>query len=225
MGLRVIGWLAVGGLILAVGGCGKKKSTAVELPEAGHKARAEQAGPTTQQLLNGPRTRIKLASLPLSLEVPKGWAISQPEGTSITFLEGPLPSGGEAHIQLTSKPSIWTDNQSPMSMNDRVSLLEEGAKKEQSEHPESIKRVDVRALGTAKVFEKESVFQPIGQLLDAQGNPVVVPLQHRWTITVFVPQDKTFATYELNFLSLSQDEYKANEGFLSKIIGSLALAK
>src|SRR5687767_12688238 len=57
--------------------------------------------PTTQELLTGPKTRVRLATFPLSVEVPaKGWALasSPVDGGPITLTgQG---SSGEITLQL-----------------------------------------------------------------------------------------------------------------------------
>jgi hypothetical protein len=217
--------IAVGaGLTIWIAGC--KKPSGPPMPDIPQHQDDKPAGPTTQELLKGPRKRIALSPLPVSAEVPQGWSIVSPAGTSFTFLQGPLPEGGEVHIQLTHKPPLWTDEKSPMTMDERLELLKEAAQKEQKASPRTIKSVDLRSIGQVKIFEKQSLFQPVSDSeLNEEGKPISVPLQYHWTITFFVPHDKTYQSYEMNFLDLTEKQYATNHDFLHSIIDSLKLQK
>jgi hypothetical protein len=212
-------------VMMGSAGC-KRQPPPLAVEDSPPPAAKAPSGPTTQALLSGPRQRIVLDTLPLTAAVPQGWTISHPPGTNFAFLEGPLPGGGQVHIQLTRKPPLWADDKSPMTMDERLDLMKQAAQKEQQAHPQTIKYADLRSVGQAKIFEKQSLFEPAGgAAVDEKGRPVAVPTQYRWTITLFVPQGKTYQSFELNFLDLSQSQYEANRTFLRGIVDSLQMEK
>jgi hypothetical protein len=220
---QVLAAMAAAIVVMGSAGCKRQPPPLAVEESAPHQAKTPP-GPTTQELLSGPRQRIVLDTLPLTAAIPQGWTISRPPGMNFAFLEGPLPGGGQVHIQLTKKPPLWAVDKSPMTMDERLDLMKQAAQKEQQADPQTIKYADLRSLGQAKIFEKQSVFQPAGgAAVDEKGRPVAVGPQYRWTITLFVPQDKTYQTYELNFLDLSQSQYEANRDFLQGIVDSLRL--
>jgi hypothetical protein len=225
IGLVVMALVMAGG----VGGCDEKPDRPPAMTQPTTPARevrsAEPNAPTTRQLLSAPRQRVVLTPLPLSVSVPPGWEVKQVPNTSVVFLQGPTPDGEEVHIQLARKETRWSDGgPTAISMDERVSLLAAGARKEQKDHPQTVKRVAVRNLGDAKVFEKQSISASTALTsVDDKGQPVVLPPQYRWTITVFVPGEKEFRSYELNFLNLSVAEYQASHEFLQGILDTLQL--
>jgi hypothetical protein len=219
-------WVIAAAAGLMVLGAGCKKQAPPPMPDIPRHHAEVPAGPTTQQLLTGPRKRIALSPLPVTASVPEGWSVFSPPGNTFTFLQGPLPEGGEVHIQLTQKPSLWSDEKSPMTMDERLELLKAAAQKEQKASLQTIKYVDLRSMGNVKIFEKRSLFQPAsGSEVNEQGKPISVPLQYRWTITFFVPHDKTYQSYEMNFLDLTESQYTVNRAFLHGIVDSLKLDK
>src|SRR5688572_25723943 len=63
--------------------------------------------PTTQDLVNGPRTVMPLGPLPMTMRVPASWRVEVAGGASL--LRGFTPNG-EVAIQLTSRPSLKKAN-------------------------------------------------------------------------------------------------------------------
>ncbi len=218
----------VGGA-LVVGGCDDKPRHSEAPPattNAERKADVEKpAAPTTQELLHGARHRVQLSPLPASLMAPPGWGVRQMPGSGVVFLQGPLPTGEEVHIQLSRKETRWTEDAAKgVGMEERIGLLKAGALKEQKDHPERVKHVSVRELGAARVFEKQSVSPPSTMLhLDEKGNPITLPPLYHWTITLFVPAGDSFNAYELNFLDLNTVEHEDSRDFLKGILNTLEL--
>src|SRR5205807_2797935 len=69
---------------------------------------AASTRPTTQDLLTGERTSLKLGSLPLVMDVPKSWKVESPTGGG-EWLQGPTPHG-QVRIQLTSQGTPFTSS-------------------------------------------------------------------------------------------------------------------
>jgi hypothetical protein len=167
--------------------------------------------PTTQELLEGPRKTIALATLPLTARVPTGWAVKNVEGTSVVLLEGPTP-GGDAAIQL---------NERAASDASKLDILVNGAKREMAQHPESIKMVDLRDIAGAKLLERQRVGKVTNPTLSEPGVKESPPFT--WTISIFVPRGDKYETYELNFIGLTADQYETDKPLLRGIIDSITV--
>jgi hypothetical protein len=82
--------------------------------------------------------------------------------------------------------------------------------------------VDLRAIGAAKVLERQRVGRtPLPSPDDEPGVKLSPPFS--WTITVFVPRGKDYETYELNFIGLTADQYEADKALLRAIVDSIAV--
>ncbi len=172
--------------------------------------------PTTQELVQGPRTSIPLGSIPLTVRAPAGWAVKNMEGTSLTLLEGPTPAG-EASIQF---------NDRPLTSAAKLEILASGAKREMEQFPESIKMADLRTIaGGTKVLERQRVGRmPAPSPDDEPGVKLSPPFS--WTVTVFVARGgggADYETYELNFIGLTADQYEADKALLREIIDSVTV--
>lgn len=167
--------------------------------------------PTTQALLEGPRTPIALATLPLTARVPIGWAVKNVEGTSVVLLEGPTPAG-DAAIQLNERAA--TDAA-------KLDILVNGAKRELAQHPESIKMVDLRQIPGAKVLERQRIGKVTNPTLSEPGVKESPPFT--WTISIFVPRGEKYETYELIFIGLTVDQYETDKPLLRGIIDSITV--
>src|SRR5689334_10431336 len=66
------------------------------------KQAATRAGPTTQQLLTGPKKHLRLAGLPFSLDVPTSWELRSLADGALITVTGPATSG-EINIQLVAQ--------------------------------------------------------------------------------------------------------------------------
>ncbi len=156
--------------------------------------------PTTQALLEGPRTTLSLDMLPLTVRVPQGWVVKALGGTMV--LIGAAPSG-EITIQLNVRSVKKED----------VAYIEAGAKDEQKQQPDSILVAADREINGMKVFERQTV----GRSRGADGART-----YRWTITTYVPRDDTYmAAYELDFVGLTDLQFNSDKTFLYSIVDSL----
>src|SRR4051812_29598648 len=98
--------MAAGGLTGMVGlrlACDDKNQLPPEIIRAQQQQQQKQSatktGPTTRDLLNGPKKHLRLAGMPFALDVPSSWDLrSLAEGALIT-VSGPATSG-EINIQL-----------------------------------------------------------------------------------------------------------------------------
>src|SRR5262249_11729980 len=124
-------------------GCDERKPSASMRPL--DEPATKPSRPTTQELIEGPRTRIPLRAMPFSMEVPRGWQIKSVGGVQI--LEGPTPAG-VAQIQLAKHGS-------PIPQH--AERLIEGAKKEAAASPGPLTLADVREIGSFKMLETRSV--------------------------------------------------------------------
>jgi hypothetical protein len=173
--------------------------------EAADPATTEPARPTTQQLLSGPRTRVPLATLPLTAAVPEGWEIAT--AGPLVLLKGPTPAGS-AEVQLAHRPPL---------KRDQIDALIDVAREEHAGRP-GARRLDVRPLGAATVLERQRVGAAIPDPVTGEADPI-----YEWTLTIFVPQDDALDVHELNFVGLTLRQYETDEPLLRSIVESLRL--
>jgi len=205
-------------------GCDDRPQIPPELLDPNQESQTPPAPPrpTTQQLTDGPYSRIKLDILPLTLDVPTGWKIVRMG--ALVLLEGYTPVD-QARIQLAVRDRL---------SQSLVDALHSAAKKEAAAaDPSAQMTVESRELPGMKVLERRSIGRPISipvtdaqglQKLDAQGQPIshsTTPM--RWRLNFFVPAGKDFDQYEFNFIDLSVDQYKADRSFLERIVYSAML--
>lgn len=120
---------AIGFIALVIGinlGCDDRSSSVPpDVVANANKPKDETPpAPTTQQLLNAPRTRTQLAPLPLSMELPPSWQPMK-DAPVANLWEGYTPSG-QVQLQLTTRRT--------MSQQDLDRLMQ-GASKEMQQHP------------------------------------------------------------------------------------------
>lgn len=187
-------------------GCGDHSSHS-QAPATAPAAQTDH--PTTQDLLTGPRHRLTLQPFaPLSLEVPASWSVESLADGRIVLLQGPAP-GDVVHISISPRRMMSAEE---------VSLLETGAKREQAAHPNMVKKVDFRSLGTAKLYERQAIMGPVSSQPTTAPSPTL-----RWSYTVFIPDHQQFYSYELSFVGLSVSQYEADQGFLKSIMDTLQI--
>src|SRR5436190_6691639 len=74
------------------------------------KLATSKPAPTTQELLKGSKTTLRLGTLPLTLDVPAGWALKPlAESSDVITVSGPA-SSGEISITLNSVPGAIPAN-------------------------------------------------------------------------------------------------------------------
>jgi hypothetical protein len=201
------------------GGCDDRSSVPQSVLDqaATQNSSKTPARPTTQELLTGHRTTLVLTPLPLTMQVPDSWKIEPLRGTPVTLVTGATPTS-DISIQLSIRPSIH---------NDEFESLVTGAKKEMKQKPDTVKKLDIRPLGSggAKLMERQSQGAPAPYTVyDAHNIPrVTTQSVYKWTLTVFVPHENAFQVYELNFIGLTKQQFDADKDFLNSIVNTLAL--
>lgn len=217
--------VALGGLCATHVGCDEppvppelqEPTTPAETTDA-----KEPPRPTTQELVSGPYTRIRLDTLPLTLSVPIGWKIEPL--SNLVLLEGFTPAG-QVRIQLSTRDHV---------QQSVVDALYSGARREaDSADKASQASVDMREHKGMTMIERRSIGRPINipvtdhqgiPKLDDRGQPIALSTTPmRWRINLFAPSIDGFDQYELNFIDLSVDQYNADREFLEKIIYSVEL--
>jgi hypothetical protein len=214
MAMKQFGVLIVGLVLIA--GCDDRPDVPVAVLEQANKPKDTlPKRPTTQDLVSGARKQIVLGPLPLTMRVPQSWNVTTP--ASISLLHGYTPSGGEIDIQLTSRPSLKQED---------LDRLIAGAKKEMTEKPESILKVEVRPLGAVRVFERQTVGQPRPlTTFDSQNQPHTrTESIFNWTVSVLSPAAGAFQVFELNFIGLTKNQYDQDQKFLHGVLETLTVA-
>lgn len=216
------------GLLACAGGalsCDDRSEVPADLvqqqqPDASNPQNPATTRPTTQQLVEGPRTPKTLDVLPLVLQVPTSWKITA-HGSGIVWLEGPTPAG-EVRIHLKHQQGMT------QRMWDQLVM---GTQREIERAADPNTTLTMRELGPATVIERRTVGQPISApvvdatgvpTLDAKGDVVMhTMLPMRWRVSVFVPREGQIDHYELNFIDLEKPQYDADRAFLEDVLQSL----
>jgi hypothetical protein len=197
-------------LLGALGGCEDRPSVP---PHVVEQVRQNQQQPDPHQLLHGPRKRLTLTPVPISLEVPASWDLEK-LGT-ITLVRGPTPSG-EAMLQPLTRPTLT---------GEQVEMLINAARRDRAQDPHRNPFAELRQLGSARVLERQILDAPQPRkILDEQGETRSVtrtPL--RWYVQVFVPQGNDAMVYELNILNIDFEQYPQDEELLRQIIASMQI--
>jgi len=210
--------LAVLSIVLALAGIACDDSPSSDIPQTVRDQQARDAAaaklpkiPTTQDLVNGPRTTTALGPLPMTLRVPVSWQVKVTGGASI--LQGFAPNG-EIAIQLTSRPSIKKADFEALFKSD---------KKEQAAKPQSILKVDLRPLGDVQIYERQAVGDPAPfTVYDSNMKERTTTEQiFKWTIAVLAPSGEAYQRYDLNFVGLTKSQYDQDKDFLQGILNTL----
>jgi len=168
--------------------------------------------PTTQELVNGPRTVTALGPLPMTMRVPASWEVKVAGGA--TLLSGFTPNG-EVAIQLTSRPSLKKASFDSLVKSD---------KKEQAEKPQSILKVEVRPMGDMLIYERQAVGDPAPYTVFDKNmkERTTTEQMFKWTISVLAPSSDAYQRYELNFVGLTKSQYDQDKQFLQGILDTLS---
>jgi hypothetical protein len=208
---------SVGILLLAAllaSACDEKPSAPAVLSEQARHAAEGPKRPTTQELLTGPRKRIVLGPMPFSVRAPASWKIEVLPANGISMLQGPTPSG-EAQIQLSTRPTTSSQD---------LDRLVQGAKKELAEHPDRVRKAELRSIGAVKIFERQALGTP-GPLtvMDSTGEEhVETATPYNWTVWMFVPAaGGSFEKYEMNFIGLTEKEHDIDKPLLDEIVSTI----
>jgi hypothetical protein len=202
---------------------------------------ASKPTPTTRQLLEGSKTKLRLGDMPLTLEVPGDWGLkSSGEGQFVTInLEG-MASSGPVTIQLSARLNPSDSPYNPARIN---AILAE-TKKEADARPNPINRVELRDVGPLKVLEQRMISNKdytggkpppdVWGEVEIGEDPishekkkvrtVINPTLVRWNFTVFMPtapgSDK-YNARSLTFMQLKLSELEQDREFLERMMRSL----
>lgn len=168
--------------------------------------------PTTQQLLTAPRVRTTLAPLPLSMELPPSWQPMK-DAPAPNLWEGYTPSG-QVQLQLTTRRALSQQD---------LDRLMEGASKEMQQHPDEVLKVELRPKGNIKILERQTVGRPAPMVLYDKNNVPHTTNESifNWNTSVLIPDGDKYQVYELNFIGLTQSQYKKDESFLKSILSTI----
>ncbi len=195
------------GICLFVLGCDDKPAPP-KLDEA--KPVETMAGPTTRDLLTGPRKTIPLSYIPMKVTAPVGWQVEADSAGAMAFLKGPTPAGNEVQIQLSQRPTM---------KNDGLEFLIAGAKEKARKDTSGSSKVDLRHDGSVAILERQSVGEPFAAPSGTDEKSVAdTSPEYRWTINFFVPRNRELLQYEMNFLGLTVKQFKADQTFLESIL-------
>jgi hypothetical protein len=164
----------------------------------------QPAGPTTQELLNGPYKRVSLTPIPFWARVPESWENKIPKGTTLNFLEGPGPDGGTIQISL--------ENGTLVPSEDILKNLLKRAQKNADANKDKFRLFQIKQMGETQVMEEQTSFtnpqDPQQQLID-------------WKLTFFVHRDIDYATYVVDVLGLPAGRFEQSKELIGKIFGSI----
>jgi hypothetical protein len=213
--------------VIAMAGCDDRTAVPPAAVEQAKKASETPKGPalpTTQELTTGPRKRLALIPLPLTIEAPVGWGKlgdNNPAGIKVTsaglnIIQGYTPSG-PVQIQLTARPVV---------KEDALQRIVEAGKKEMAEKPAQIVKFELRPLGGVKVLERQSVgpARPFVQY-DINGQEhQSMESSFNWSISVLVPNEGAYQDFQLSFIDLTKSHYDKESAFLNSIMNTLRYA-
>jgi hypothetical protein len=225
-------WLAAGAAGL---GCDDKNEVPPEVLKA-QKQPPAPTGPTTRELLEGPKKTLQLAEYPLALDVPPAWNLKSQGAEGDLIMVGGPASSGEIAIQLVQQNNV--------SMSGGPEAMLAAAKKEVASKPHAINRVELREFGPGKLLEVRTIANPFvnGKLPpevwgdvpiveDASKVPAGVknttyailnPHRVKWQFTLFLPAgEKKYNVRGLHFLSLGLHDFERDQKFLEQMMGSL----
>jgi hypothetical protein len=191
---------------LALNGCDRRPTE----PTAA--TSGSPAIPTTQELINGPRTDLALHTAPLRLSVPRSWKLDL--AATSTTLRGLTPHGS-VQIIIAFRTTFTHDKEQFLI----GAFQDKGAS-------EGYRHVKLRSSAGIDIVELQKVTAPIDTpLLNNQGNKLKdtsEPLE--WKFLAFIPegsQPGEFDEYEIAFFNLDESLYQADKDFLESIMGTL----
>ncbi len=201
-------WLAAGVIVWATAGC-EDDSLPVRQPvEESSPADAPPPAavrPSTQSILEAPRKRIPLKLLPFTIEAPESWAVQNHDTRteSVTMLEGPMIND-EAHVTLGLRETM-----SGEILRNYINRL----KKENETLAKTGGSVTIREFGGIQLIDiRRPPASPSGN--DAEDSM-------EWRITLLYPSGIGHDQYELRFIGLTVESYKANQEWLTKMLDTL----
>lgn len=192
-------------IALAPTGCGQR-APEIKASDEG------SARPTTQEIVNGPRTDLSLETIPFRLTVPQSWKLDI-TGAS-TVIRGPTPSSS-VEITVAFRSVVNPDHKQLLIDAFKAKGATQGYRSVNVRHTD-----DMDVLNLQQPGPKSN-----SPLLDDKGNKLrdtSTPLA--WNILVFVPDRQLaneFDQYEFSFVGLDDEIYQADKDLLESIMSSL----
>jgi hypothetical protein len=174
-----------------------------DLPKLPAKTAKMPTVPTTQELMSWPYKTVALTPLPFSAKVPESWENKTPQGTTLNFLQGPLPDGQDVQISLEVGSSMTPD---------QLKNVLQGGKREADKDKQTIRKFDIHPVGEVQAMEQQRV-------LTSRDQPEQVI---DWRVTFFVQRDLDVETYVVDILGLNEDRFEKSKDLLQKILDSIA---
>jgi hypothetical protein len=205
-------WIFILSLLVsaaAIVGCDQGGPT---VPATGTEtATAAHSTPTTQRLLEGPRTQVDLKVIPMTLRVPESWKLDF-LGASM-LLEGPAPHG-DIEIALAALPQLEKD---------RVDLLIADSKVQLANNPEHYHIGPIESINGLRALEtmrtRGASTQSTTQFSLAPILSDSMPSMVSWNLIVFVPRGAKFVPSNFS-IRLTQRQYDADADFIRSILQS-----
>ena len=193
------GWIGMLCIVWAVAGCGR----APQAPAIPQKSASTQpAGPTTQELLDGPYKKVWLTPLALTARVPQSWDLKTPEGTTLHLLQGPAPDGADVQISLEVGTAIKPD---------QFKNVLQGAQRNAEKDKAHIREFKIKQIGQMQAMEEQRIYEdpsnPQLQLID-------------WKITCFAQRDLDVVPYVIE-VGLPSARFERCHELLQKILDSI----
>ncbi|MDB5323510.1 MAG: hypothetical protein JWN40_5141 [Phycisphaerales bacterium] len=228
--MRWFSW-AMAGMLAGTGlACDDKNDVPPEMLGP-RPAAVAPSGPTTRELLNGPKKSLRLGAFPLTLDVPKTWNLRSMAGGEVITVEGPAVSG-DIVIQLVQQPQL-------VGVAGPETTLAQ-AKADMAAKPHAINRAELRPLGPGKLLEVRMISNPFengklppevwGDVEVTESRSVSFPTTRailnphlvKWTFTVFAPSgEKAYTVRALNFMGLGLREFEKDQEFLEQMMKTL----
>ena len=126
-----------------------------------------------------------------------------PEGTKLTFLQGPGPDGQDIRISLEIGRSLTPDE---------LAHVLDGARRASTKPSNKLRLFNVRDMGDTKVLEEQKV---VSDSANSQEQSI------DWKITYFVHRDINIVPYSLDVLGMTAGQFDQSKDLLRKIIDSI----
>ncbi|MDP9175087.1 MAG: hypothetical protein M3O30_14665 [Planctomycetota bacterium] len=208
-------------LALTMVGCGKDSQTAPSASPQTQPA-ADSGPPSTQSILDGPRTELSLQVMPLSVRAPQGWKTEFLDTSML--LEGSTPSG-DIEIALSSLPLM------PPS---RIEFLVQDAQHQMQLHPGEFRGGEIEKINGLRAFETLRFHgRGNGATLPSTTNAITSATRPNditgsgtvsWNLIIFVPRGDQLVPCNFT-MRISQDQFNADEAFLRSIFRSAQRAE
>jgi hypothetical protein len=207
--MKVMTRLCMAALLTGVVAAGCDKPTP---PPDIDSAQQAPTGPTTQDLVSGPRKSVNLAVAALSLKVPQLWDIKHPDSGEFVFLHGPAPHG-DVDIQISRIIPIG-----PVSLDQtQIQNIAAAAKKDMLQNPGNHLVADLRDISGMQLLEVVTADSPATQPADITNQTGC-----KWRVIVFVPRGGVYDEVSMSVMGFTMGQYRQDGPFLKSIFDSVS---